>query len=514
MPRLTRRAEDGFSLFVVLMALFAMSMFVAAAFAAANGNLGGSGDSRDRKVALAAAEAGLNWYQSRLNLDPDFWTRCTNITVPGGTTNPVNQLGAASPRWRNVPGAASQYMIELVPATPGGSCQENNNLSMITANATFRIKVTGRARDGGRVRRALIGTFRRSSFLNYLWATDYETADPRNYPTVAEQDDADDDCAGRYRSARSGCDEIQFGNKDKLLGPVHTNDDSLLTCRGTDGPIFGRTLADPVEVGGVSPGYTPACGGLPVFNGTRIYNSRTFVWPSTNQELESIADAAYVFTGPTEVRLDSASDTMTVKNGGTTRTLVALPPKGIIYVRNGTGTCPTNPPPVIADYNDAAACGNLYVSGTYDKNLTFAAQNDIIIGPPYATNNGLIRTGDAVAGLVADNFVRVYHKVSGCSNASTMGDVTIDAAILALQHSFTVDNFRCGSPLGSLTVNGAIAQRYRGAVATSYSGNVVTGYDKNYNYDNRFGYRSPPNFIEPVDASWSVARLNEAVPAR
>ena len=43
---------------------------------------------------------------------------------------------------------------------------------------------------------------------------------------------------------------------------------------------------------------------------------------------------------------------------------------------------------------------------------------------------------------------------------------------------------------------------------------MVTGYEKNYNYDNRFGYRSPPNFIEPVAASWSVARLNEAVPAR
>ena len=44
---------------------------------------------------------------------------------------------------------------------------------------------------------------------------------------------------------------------------------------------------------------------------------------------------------------------------------------------------------------------------------------------------------------------------------------TIDAAILAINHSFIVDNYDCGSPLGTLTVNGAIAQKYRGAVGTT-----------------------------------------------
>ena len=71
--------------------------------------------------------------------------------------------------------------------------------------------------------------------------------------------------------------------------------------------------------------------------------------------------------------------------------------------------------------------------------------------------------------------------------------MTIDAAILAINHSFIVDNYGCGSDLGTLTVNGAIAQKYRGAVGTT-GGN---GYVKNYNYDDRLKYIEPPSFIEP-----------------
>ena len=44
---------------------------------------------------------------------------------------------------------------------------------------------------------------------------------------------------------------------------------------------------------------------------------------------------------------------------------------------------------------------------------------------------------------------------------------TIDAAILAINHSFIVDNYNCGARLGTLNVIGAIAQKYRGAVGTT-----------------------------------------------
>ena len=146
--------------------------------------------------------------------------------------------------------------------------------------------------------------------------------------------------------------------------------------------------------------------------------------------------------------------------------------------------------------------------------MTLASANDIIIRPFLSTsNNGdLIGAGNSVLGLIATNFVRVYHPTDGsCNNVSpVMNNVRIDAAILSLKHSFTVDNHDCGAKLGNLTVNGAIAQKYRGAVGTTGG----TGFVKDYNYDDRLRYRSPPFFLDPIAASWHVIRSNEQVPAR
>jgi hypothetical protein len=74
--------------------------------------------------------------------------------------------------------------------------------------------------------------------------------------------------------------------------------------------------------------------------------------------------------------------------------------------------------------------------------------------------------------------------------------------MLAIQHSFIVDHYNCGSQLGDLIVNGAIAQKYRGPVGTV--GN--SGYNKVYTYDDRLRYLSPPNFLDPVESAWHMQR--------
>ena len=107
-------AEHGFSMIVVMGVMAASSLFVAAAFAAANGDLPLTRDSQDRKQAYSAAEAGINYYQYHLNQDPDYWTKCTTVPAPNATENqPVNQAwNGTSPtsdprRWRNVRGSIS-----------------------------------------------------------------------------------------------------------------------------------------------------------------------------------------------------------------------------------------------------------------------------------------------------------------------------------------------------------------------------------------------------------------------
>ena len=218
---------------------------------------------------------------------------------------------------------------------------------------------------------------------------------------------------------------------------------------------------------------------------------------------------------------------MTVTNAakyGATPTTVAYPPKGVIYVKNSTTTCGSSNPPITARVQRARRLRAALRQRTYTKCLTLASENDIIIRAPDYTNNAdLKRDGDVVMGLIANNYVRVAHRVNRTSSSCTQrrtrrstrssSNVTVEAAILSLKHSFIVDNWNCGAKLGALTVTGAIAQKFRGPVGTGGTSAGGTGFQKIYNYDDRLRYRSPPYFLDPVASAWGVIRSNEQVPA-
>jgi hypothetical protein len=134
-------------------------------------------------------------------------------------------------------------------------------------------------------------------------------------------------------------------------------------------------------------------------------------------------------------------------------------------------------------------------------------------------------TADVLLGMVSNNFIRVYHPVKNLATNSSGGytctndggpapNVTVDAAILSLAHSVIVDNYFCGATIGTLTIFGAIAQKFRGPVGTSIDGTSVSGFIKTYTYDDRLRFRSPPKFIDPVAAGWQVQLYTEQVPAR
>ena len=178
------------------------------------------------------------------------------------------------------------------------------------------------------------------------------------------------------------------------------------------------------------------------------------------------------------------------------------------------------------------ACGNAYVSGSYSTSFTLTTDNDIILDATGTdpTDSDLKRdpSSDAVGGLVASNFVRVGHHVTrtssqlsnspetNCTNVTpNVGDVTIEAAILAVAHSFIVDNFGCGAPLGTVHIKGALAQKFRGRLAGTGTadGGVTAGYLKDYQYDDRLRFRSPPYFLAPLVSAWHIVRMNEQVPA-
>ena len=508
----------------VIGAIALVSLLAAAAFAATNSDLNLT--SRNLKVqrAYAAAQAGISAYSFHLSTDNSYWTTCTDVPTP----NAVNQEGSTANRLP-VPGFAdASYAIELLPATGSSACDPNSPpfYGMLEQNGssggTFRIRSTGFVGD---TKQSVVATFKRAAFLDYVYFTQLETSDPVTYgfanPSAA-LNGAYSQCGKFRRDGRESapipnsggefCDRIVFADDDAINGPLHTNDD-LLVCGSPD---FGRDSTDVIEVSSPPQGWLDGgCGGggaNPNFIGPFTTNAPVLTPPATNGSLRTIAGPSYTYTGQTNITLSGTG--MTV-NGAS----VALPPDGVIYIANGS--CSTSYTPFTATYPTTSGCGNVIVHGDYSGQLTIAAENDIIIDGSITRDTA--STG--MLGLIANNFVRIKHPICPSNNLSCSGgtissetgkgncnggvdgtgslsNLQIDAANLAINHSFIVDHYDCGDLLGTLHVNGTITQKYRGPVGTV--GN--TGYIKDYNYDDRLRHQEPPHFLDPVQAAWHVQR--------
>lgn len=117
-------------------------------------------------------------------------------------------------------------------------------------------------------------------------------------------------------------------------------------------------------------------------------------------------------------------------------------------------------------------------------------------------------------------------------------DPEIHAAVLAVDYSLTIQNSGLGGSKGRLYVVGTIGQRYRGNLGTAPGGYYLTpgigngsrcgsshgshagvsssycsaGYTKNFVYDDRLAYLSPPHFLEPLETAWDVSQYAEVAP--
>jgi type II secretory pathway pseudopilin PulG len=525
--RLNIAAQHGYSMVAVMLVMLATSILAAAAFKAVGSDIPFARASQDRKQAYAAAEAGLEYYLYQLARDNDYWTKCTNVPeVAAGVPAPINlkDPDPGARRWRNVAGSTeARFSIELLPANGETACNTAKpEKTMLDENSgTFRIRSTGQSRG---VTRSIVAVFRRTSFLDYLYFTDYETSDPLAYTNATDRANAATQCV-KYRAQRAAfCTDITFPDFDKIRGPLHTNDD-LLTCGSPD---FGRDRNDAIEISGPQQGGwkagsgTGCSNGTPDFLGTKRWPAPMLSVPTSNNKLLTFAQAGgRVYYGQTTIEFNGDGTMDTTSYNPTTGVLVTennvgMPNNGVIFVDTNTRLgCSSIDGPLEQDYSDPKGCPIVTVHGSYTRSMTIGSAADILI------DGNLTRAGDHVLGLVATNFVRVKHGVRNCPvvNGNTqcfvMDNVHIEAAILTLAHSFIVDNYSSGAAMGSLKVDGAIAQRFRGAVGTfnSSTGTLSTGYTKDYAYDVRLRYRSPPFFLDPISAAWRIIRANEQVKA-
>ena len=519
--------DAGMALITVLLITMVLTTLLIGTLGYATGSMSLSRRDQDWNAAMSAAEAGIDDYMFRLNQGDNYWLYSATKPAPDG-----NQ---AFSQYVPVPGATSDALYSYTPDS-----------TTITSDGVIKLTVTGKVRNATR---KLAVTLRRSSFLDYLYLTDSEVIDPSAIDANALPGDIKNcEIAGYVLPPNptrdmSRCTGIVFAGGDVINGPLHSNDwitingnttfKGLFTTAWND--ITGKLWRDNQPLSSPS---------NPNFQKGKQYHTEVKPPPS-NTDLKAQADpvtggTGCLYFGPTRITLKDNKMEVTsplTPNGGLnpgcgplnaaggppgTPTTLNLPANGVVYVQNAPAgvNCPgTGHPlgyPVTGD-STVYGClaGDAFVSSAspgLSGQLTIGTDNNIVITGDLVYKDATNSSTD-ILGLIATNFAQVYHPTTSSANITpgAQQDPKISAAIVSLKHSFIVPKWNVGSTLGTLYVKGAIAQHFRGPVGTlnTTTGNSVTGYKKDYNYDDRFKYLSPPHFIQPENAAWQVKRFAE-----
>ncbi len=200
--------------------------------------------------------------------------------------------------------------------------------------------------------------------------------------------------------------------------------------------------------------------------------------------------ASLVLAGQTSVTLSGTNMVVYNDRKGWYNETVPLPANGLVYIERAT------------DGASSTQYADLYIRGQLEGRVTFVTERDIniwdhltySIDPKTDSKSkdalGLISNRDVVVRTYASDDLNIYAHILATGNLTES----------AYDGSFGVENYNTGSPRGTLTVHGGIAQDYRGAVGTfnMQTGHTSTGFEKNYTYDTRFAKKPPPHY-PPLD---------------
>jgi len=505
--------------------------------------------------AYRAMLSGVDEYLYKMNANADYAACSAKFYNSSGTLVGNSALTGASTvcagltfnTWISVPGTSS------VNGPPSWFWLSPPSVNIATGNSTLLVVGSAGYPNTYNYQTATLTLQPLNSFLlNVLWIN-YNQIDPQLIP-------GDPACTYYWPSGSlvNNCLAVDFVSADSLSGNLFVND-SIFVC-GT--PTFKTAYtADPNEA------FVSDCGGSGATitgHGAQYYQTL----PTDDSALATVAaNGGCLYEGPTTITLTGA--TMSVTSNATPTGLPAgapgtslsndslndpantanvcmpsspggsvnLPTNGVIFVENCdpatdslcvSGNNPlanAGEPTLVSPQWEA---GDAIVQGSITTPTTIGTANNVVIDGNLCytddVSGGTCTASPAapstnVLGLVALNYVELNHPVTGGGNNQSTcpaglgnGAVTcdqqnpiVDAVILALNHSFLVNNWNKGSPLGSITLNGTIDQDWRGAVGTDNSGTIVTGYSKNYQYDSRLTYLSPPYYLNPGTSQWGFA---------
>lgn len=276
---------------------------------------------------------------------------------------------------------------------------------------------------------------------------------------------------------------VYFIWTDELSGPIHTNG----TFNIAGDPTFNGFVSSPNSWEGYS-GMTNA----PNFNAGTDFNAEYRDPPTTLEMsvLENSASAGGLMFND-EVELEFMPDAKLK----VTKETVTGPPGN---QRKETVTDYIN----LNGYNGVISSSeNISVKGTVNGNYTVQSKKNIEIKGDILYNDNPINNPNStdLLGIVSEKNVIISedaHQNNGNS------DLTIQASIMALDESFTLENYNGGSPKGNLNLLGGIIQQKRGPMGTFSGGSVRSGFNKQYVYDERLMRMNPPSF--PRESFFSI----------
>ena len=308
--RRIRRAATGDSgvvLAAVLITSLVLSLLASALLVYVTQQMPQARDHQDRQAALAAAEAGVEDYLSRINADPEYFTKGmadpTNPTFQGFVPLPGRQDDTAA------------FRIDDI------------DIDSLATRGVIVVSATGQV---GGEERSIRVELKRKQFTDYAYLSDLEVNDPRNaarykktYQAGGESVEQVEARCGVYdwmgrqdyapTSQDDDCKVLDWYTGDVVYGKIHTND--TLGISGT--PHFD----DFAESGCLPPGCGDTSGSIfknyrggstatfryPLHgNGFGVAAAGVVAFPQSNLALRAQTQApndGCLFTGPTRIVL-------------------------------------------------------------------------------------------------------------------------------------------------------------------------------------------------------------------
>jgi Tfp pilus assembly protein PilX len=556
-----RNDEDGIALVTVLLVTMVLMLAVAGSMAYAIGSQPLSRHDQDWNAALAAAEGGIDDYIFRLNENDQYYLYSATNLPPDG-----NQ---AFTTWVSVPNsatsAAMRYTVDTTNLTSQGAILLTSTGR--SGSVTRSVQATIRRRSFiDYVYFTDYETFDPASYPisgSTYTAVQAQANCARHFfdvPTRGSQcADLNFVTGDTINGALHSNDAILVCGNPVFTGNVTTSYNVAPKYRANSGcspnnpsfkpgdPKFAAVLTMPPNDVAVKAQTDPTLAGTGcLYTGPTaitLNSSGTMNVTSPFTKSSNCTTGNNVALPPNGViyvqNVPSATTDANYTAGCLTHTQI---------VPSGTGAVVQHPLgyPQLGDITTyGCRNGDVFLQGTLKGRLTIAADSNIeLIGNiTYAGGVG----GNDILGLVANNYIEIYHPVgyavgstppAGYCNGGTVNgsgvitnnnntycnlddlvqatpttsfnNPTIQAALLVVAHSFRVQNYNygdsswTGGTLGTITINGAIAQKYRGVVGQT-GGSSNSGFLKNYNYDQRLSYQSPPHFLSPVASAWRIA---------